>query len=221
MYAIGHECLVPYTEMGLRNSRTFCGFDVVVIGGSAGSSHAILEILNSLPATFPAAIIVCQHFTSPYLSLPRYLKEIQLKINDRSDDAVIERGLIYIPPRFHQMMVTNDYKINFNALLHGGVPSINLLFSSVADTFGDRAIGVVLSGGGQDCAKGVISLKRAGGKIIVQRAAASMGMPSAALATGCVDFALSTKGIISALISMVMMQGVADLFRVPLPSWAH
>lgn len=101
-------------------------------------------------------------------------------------------------------------------------PSGNVLFSSVAEHFGPRALAVVLSGRLSDGADGVRMIKRRGGRVLVQerRTADAADMPAAALATGCVDFALPPKHIARALVALTMVSGAADHFRVPVPPWA-
>jgi len=90
-------------------------------------------------------------------------------------------------------------------LVHYVRPSADLLFESVAATYHDRAIAVVLTGTGQDSATGVKAIKSMGGTVIVQDQASSefFGMPSAAIATGDVDYVLSLVEIAPALVKLV------------------
>ncbi len=96
------------------------------------------------------------------------------------------------------------------------------LCASVAAAFGPRTIGVVLSSALDDGAAGAQAIKRVGGRVLVQdpATAAATGMPTAAIATGCVDFVLAPEEIGAALVALVMAPGAAQLFRVPVPSWA-
>ncbi|PWT88300.1 MAG: chemotaxis protein CheB [Acidobacteria bacterium] len=199
---------------------SFCGFDAVVIAGSAGSTDGLLQILERLPAEFPAALLINQHFTSPRLFYP-FGGTSQIPVHLTIEQAPIIGGHAYIAPFNYEMIVTHDYKVECSPLKLGYIPSGDALFRSVAEIYGSRAIGVVLSGAGRDCSEGVIELKRRGAKVLVQEGAVSIGMPRAALATGCVDFALPIQSLISALISLVMVEGVAEIFQVALPSWAH
>lgn len=88
-------------------------------------------------------------------------------------------------------------------------PSADLLFESVAASFKERAIAVVLSGTGSDGSMGVRAIKKMGGTVIVQdeRSAEFSGMPQAARQTGCVDFVLALDEIAPALIELVGERG--------------
>jgi two-component system chemotaxis response regulator CheB len=90
------------------------------------------------------------------------------------------------------------------------------LFASVAVTYGERAIGVVLTGMGCDGAAGVRVIKGHGGRVLVQEPATARAaaMPRAVVATGCVDFVLPLSVIAPALMALVMVPGAADLLRV-------
>ena len=85
-------------------------------------------------------------------------------------------------------------------------PSADLLFESVAASFKERAIAVVLSGTGSDGSMGVRAIKKMGGTVIVQDEKTSefFGMPGAAMQTGCVDFILPLEEIPSALVTLVV-----------------
>jgi two-component system chemotaxis response regulator CheB len=89
-------------------------------------------------------------------------------------------------------------------------PSADLLFESVAASFKDRVIAVVLTGTGSDGATGVKAIKKMGGTVIVQdeKTAEFFGMPGAAIQTGQTDFILPLDEIASALVSLVIIQGV-------------
>ncbi len=121
-------------------------FEVVALAASAGGLKAISEVLEGLPADFPAAIVVVQH-----------------------------------------------------------VDSADLLFESVAASYRDRAIAVVLSGTGMDGSMGVEAVKKMGGTVIAEDEQSSefFGMPQAAIQTGFVDFVLPLSEISSALKSLV------------------
>jgi two-component system chemotaxis response regulator CheB len=98
-------------------------------------------------------------------------------------------------------------------------PAADPLFTSVATAYGERAIGVVLTGMGRDGAEGICAIKRHGGRVLIQEAATARAraMPQAAWATGCGDFALPLPLIAPALMALVMAPGAATLLRVAPP----
>ena len=101
-------------------------------------------------------------------------------------------------------------------------PSANLLLESVAAHYGERAIGVILTGGGSDGARGVQAIKYHGGRVLAQDQTTSekFDMPAAAILTGCVDFVLPLDTLAPALVSLVMVPGAAGLLRVPVSATA-
>jgi two-component system chemotaxis response regulator CheB len=96
------------------------------------------------------------------------------------------------------------------------------VLASVAAYFGERAVGVILSGTSDDGAAGVVALKRAGGSIVAQNrgTARCFAMPAAAIATGCVDLVLPFDRIAYALVSFCGWPGAASLLRTPIAPWA-
>jgi two-component system chemotaxis response regulator CheB len=114
---------------------------------------------------------------------------------------------VLIAPPDRHMLATEDHRISLtrSALVHYVRPSADLLFESVAGSYRDRAIAVVLTGTGSDGAQGVRAVKATGGTAIVQdpKTAAFGGMPDAAVRTGVVDFVLPLDEIASALVRLV------------------
>jgi two-component system chemotaxis response regulator CheB len=96
------------------------------------------------------------------------------------------------PPDEHLLVGPGKIQLAHSQLVHFSRPSIDLLFESVAGTYGSRSIGVVLSGSGKDGAAGVRTVKEAGGITIAQtpETAEFRHMPEAAIETGCIDFIL-------------------------------
>jgi two-component system chemotaxis response regulator CheB len=115
--------------------------------------------------------------------------------------------VIYIAqPNSHLIVSAEQLRLTDSKLVQFSRPSIDLLFESVAASYGDRAIGVILSGSGADGASGLRAVKEKGGTTIVQDpvSAAHAGMPQAARATGCVDFTLPLEDIGPAIMSLVL-----------------
>jgi Chemotaxis response regulator containing a CheY-like receiver domain and a methylesterase domain len=104
------------------------------------------------------------------------------------------------------MLVADGHiSLTSTAFVHFTRPSIDLLFESVAATYGDESIGVILSGTGRDGAMGIKAIKEKGGTTIAQDQATSehFGMPDAAISTGMVDFILPVYDIARAIVELV------------------
>jgi len=197
------------SEGQARANPTAPQFDVVAIGASAGGVEALHAVVAALPVQFPATILIVQHMDPRHKSmLARLLgRRCLLAVRQAVDGEVIHPATVYIAqPAMHLLVRAGHLVLTDTKLVHFSRPSIDLLFHSVADTYGDRAIGVILSGSGVDGADGIRAIKAKGGTTLVQdpATAAHAGMPNAARATNCVDFSLSLEDIGPALVSLVV-----------------
>jgi two-component system chemotaxis response regulator CheB len=183
-------------------------FDVVAIGASAGGVEALHSVVAALPGDFPAAVLIVQHMDPRHKSMLAGLlaRRSKLAVRQAVSGESVRPATVYIaPPDMH--LITRDRQLVLtDTLVHFSRPSIDLLFESVADAYGDRAIGVILSGSGVDGAAGIRAIKAKGGTTVVQdpATAAHNGMPQAARATGCVDVTLPLEEIGPALVSLVV-----------------
>lgn len=181
---------------------------VVGIGASAGGVTAIAAVLASLPKDFPAAILVVQHqdphghsFLAPVLA-----RECRLPVRKAVAGETITAGTVYVaPPGIHLAVRDGQVALSEAAPVHYSRPSVDVLFRSIADACGPRAVAVILTGAGQDGAAGLRAIKAAGGRTIVQDPvdAEYAGMPTAAHATGCADMTLPLHDIGPALMTLV------------------
>ena len=118
-----------------------------------------------------------------------------------------------------QFVVTGEGRISIRDYTSGNrhKPSVDELFSSLANCFGCRLIVTVLTGSLDDGAYGVTQVKARNGRVLVQepRSAFAVGMPTAAIATGCADFVLPVERIADAIITFTMVPGASDLFLSP------
>ena len=183
-------------------------FDVVAIGASAGGVEALHAVAAALPADFPVPILIVQHMDPRHKSLLAGLlgRRCRLRVKQAANDEEMRGGTIYIAqPDMHLIVRAGRLVLTDTKQVHFSRPSIDLLLQSVADTYGDRAIGVILSGSGVDGADGIRAIKAKGGTTLVQDPASSAhaGMPQAARATNCVDFTLPLEEIGLALASLV------------------
>jgi len=182
-------------------------YDVIAMGSSAGGLNALTQVLRSLPVTFPSSIVVVQHLSPDHKSWIANLlgHACRIKVKQAEHGEIMLPGLVYTaPPDEHLLVGPGKIQLAHSQLVHFSRPSIDLLFESVAGTYGSRAIGVVLSGSGRDGATGIRAIKEAGGITMAQTpdSAEFRPMPQAAVETGCIDFILPLEKIGSTLIEL-------------------
>ena len=162
-------------------------------------------MLAALPADFPASLVVVQHLDPRHRSVMAEIlsRRSKVPVKEAEEGDALRGGRGYIAPPNRHLLVNPDHTLTLTQteLVHFVRPSADLLFESVAATFKERAIAVVLSGSGHDGAMGVKAIKKMGGTVIVQdaRNAEFSGMPESAMATGLVDFVLPLDDIAPAL----------------------
>jgi two-component system chemotaxis response regulator CheB len=163
-----------------------------------------------LPANFPGAVVIVQHLDPRHRSLMAEIlnRHTPLLVEEARGGELLTSGAIYIAPPNQHLLVNPDGSLSLSQseLVHFVRPSADLLFESLAASYKERAIAVVLTGSGSDGAMGVKAIKTMGGTVIAQDEATSdfFSMPKAAIETGCVDFILALEEIAPALVSLVM-----------------
>jgi two-component system, chemotaxis family, protein-glutamate methylesterase/glutaminase len=188
--------------------RTNGAFDVVAIAASAGGLAALSVLLEEMPVDFPAAIVIVQHLDPRHRSLMADIltRRTKLPVKQAEQGELLKPSTVYIAPPNNHLLVNGDGSLSLTQteLVHFVRPSADLLLESVAASYKERAIAVVLTGTGTDGSMGVRAIKKMGGTVIAQdQGAEFFGMPSAAIATGDVDFVLPLNEILSALRSLV------------------
>jgi two-component system, chemotaxis family, protein-glutamate methylesterase/glutaminase len=184
-------------------------FDVVALASSAGGLNALTHVLSALPPDFPAALVVVQHLDPRHRSLMADIlsRRTPLVVRQAEAGAPLCPGTVAIAPPDQHLLVNPDGTLSLShaQLVHFVRPSADLLFESVAASFQDRAIAVVLTGSGSDGARGASAIKRMGGTVIAQDQATSevFGMPGAAIRTGSVDYVLPLDEIAPSLVTLV------------------
>jgi two-component system chemotaxis response regulator CheB len=181
---------------------------VVAIGASAGGVEAVSRIAAALPARFPAAVLVTVHVSASTPSvLPAILARAgRLPAAAVADGEPVVAGRIYVAaPDRHLVVHDGRAWSDRGPREHHSRPAVDPMFRSVAAEYGDRAIGVVLSGALDDGTAGLIAIKRAGGIAVVQDPDTALhhGMPASAAAHADVDVVLPLDGIVPYLVSVV------------------
>ena len=160
---------------------------LVAMGASWGGLHAVETVLGALPADFGAPVVIAQHRQSSSNDniLVRLLDaRCALTVCEAEDKQELDPGTVIVaPPDYHLLVETGSVALSVDAPLNFSRPSIDILFSSAADAYGDRVAGVVLTGANADGALGLSQIAERGGTAIVQdpETAERREMPEAAL----------------------------------------
>jgi two-component system chemotaxis response regulator CheB len=198
-------------------------FEIVVMACSLGGIEAVSQILTSLPHDFPIPIVIVQHLSphNPTMLDKILSKRTSLRVKMAEEDDSLKPSTIYIaPPNYHVFVKAKGFlSLSSAAKVNFVRPSADVLFTSVADVYQDKALGVVLTGRFSDGAAGTQAINGQGGRVISQdrQSAKAFGMPFAAAQTGMVNFVLPLDHIAAALISMVMVTGVLNWFGGSIP----
>jgi two-component system, chemotaxis family, protein-glutamate methylesterase/glutaminase len=189
--------------------------DIVVIGASAGGLQAILELLTTLPAQLPAAIFIVVH-TPPDASglFPAILERSGIWTVRYADDyEEIEHERVYVAPADRHLLIKRGHvRVTPGPRENRFRPAIDPLFRTAARAYGQRVIGIVLSGGLDDGTHGLGLIKRHGGLAIVQdpEDAVLPSMPLSAIQNVEVDYILK-PGAIGAKLPVLIQEPVEDL----------
>jgi two-component system CheB/CheR fusion protein len=173
---------------------------VVGIGASAGGLEAYKHVLPGLPTNANMAFVIVQHLDPKHRSMMASLldRHTTMNVQEIVDGQLLEANNVYItPPGRDIKTVGNVLQLSEPSSAIGPKPSIDYFFTSLAESKGDRAVGIVLSGTGSDGAHGIRAIKAGGGITIVQReeTARYNGMPRAAIETGHVDLIVDPTNI--------------------------
>jgi two-component system chemotaxis response regulator CheB len=184
-------------------------YAIIAMAASAGGLMALTEVLAALPGDLPVPVVVVQHLDPRHRSLMAEIldRRTALQVREAQEGDDLRAGTVYIAPPDHHLLVNGDGTLSLSQskLVHFVRPSADLLFESMAASYADRAIAVVLTGSGRDGSLGVEGVKKMGGTVIVQEVESAQfsGMPSAAIETGAVDFVLPLEEIGPALIVLL------------------
>jgi two-component system chemotaxis response regulator CheB len=162
------------------------GYDIVVVGTSWGGLAALRTLVSGLPESFQMAVVLVQHRHKDSDHLLRTLlqERTTLDVCEVEDKMPLEHGRIYIaPPDYHTLIEPGHFSLSTEAPVRYSRPSIDVAFQSAADSYGHRAVGVVLTGANADGSDGLKRISDRGGMAIVQdpATAESTNMPAAAI----------------------------------------
>ena len=193
---LARERVQPVVRKDEEPAPRTSGIEVVAIASSTGGPPAIQAILTALPADFGAAIVIAQHMPVGFTrSFAERLNKISpLIVSEAAAGDRVRPGVALIAPGGHHLLVKRDREGLFCELVPRGpsdkyVPSADRMMISVAEACGAAAVGVVLTGMGNDGAAGAQSIKRHKGQCLAEskESAVIFGMPQEAISTGAVD----------------------------------
>ena len=173
---------------------------VVAVGASLGGLSALRTVLAALPPSLRCALAVVQHRKAEAKSrlVDLLADHSALAVSEPDDKEPIEPGHVYLaPPNYHLIVERGFFSLSTEPPVWFARPSIDVLFESVADSYGPDAIAVMLTGANEDGAAGARAVKAAGGRVLVQdpRTAESPLAPEAVLASTPVDAVLGLEEI--------------------------
>ncbi len=184
-------------------------YECIAIGASTGGTEATSAILQRLPAKLPA-ILITQHmppnFTRMYAA--RLNAECAINVTEAKNGTMIQRGNAYVARGDNHLRVVragNDLMLSVKGKdkVNGHCPSVDVMFNSIAQVVGAKAMGILLTGMGADGARGMLEMKEKGAYTIAQDSASSVvyGMPKEAMKLGGVVKQMPLDAIADAIIS--------------------
>ncbi len=162
-------------------------YRAVVIGCSAGGLDALSILLPSLPAAFPAPLVIVQHVNPRERSRTHTILQGKCAIGVREADEKIkpQPGVAYLaPPNYHLLMeLDGTFSLSVDERVNYSRPAIDITFETAAELYGSELIGVVMTGASADGSRGLARIKLLGGYAIVQdpKEAQSVAMPQSAI----------------------------------------
>lgn len=178
--------------------------EIAVMGASTGGPDAVRRVLSSLPADFPVGIALVQHIEARFAAgYAEWLDgHCSLKVRQVIDGEPPLPGVVYIASgERHLLVAKKKFILDDGPLIKNQRPAVEKLFQSAAEAYGSAAMGVILTGMGNDGADGAVSIRKAGGYTIVQDEFTSFihGMPKAAAEAGGASVVLPIEKIAAAM----------------------
>ncbi len=193
----------------LRPVRPGAAESVVVVGASTGGTEALRQLLQALPADSPGFVIV-QHMPEAFTAAfaRRLGQTCRIEVREAADGDRVRPGLALVAPGDRHVLLDREgasyaVRVKDGPLVSRHRPSVDVLFRSAAQAAGASAVGVILTGMGDDGAAGLLEMKNAGARTIAQDESSCVvfGMPGAAIARGAVDEVLALPAITGAILA--------------------
>jgi two-component system chemotaxis response regulator CheB len=191
--------------------------DIVAVAASTGGPAALARLVARLPEDFRAPLLITLHLaaghTRPFAEALG--RRSSVRVMEGENDLPLSPGTVYLAPGGRQMGVARGADnrgvrllVNDDPAENDCRPSADYLFRSVANVYGSRALGIILTGMGKDGVRGLQSMKARGAFVMAQNEESSVvfGMPAAAIEAGIVDFIASPEDLVSRFVSFVQRQ---------------
>jgi len=185
-------------------------FPIVVMASSTGGPATLMKFVPYFPKDFPGAVLLIQHMPGNFTAqFSKQLLEVsRIAVKEAESGEIIVPGQLYVCPGSHHMRVSPTGRVSLDdgPRIGGYRPCADLTMESAAEYAGPMTIGVVLTGMGNDGAKGVQAIRAAGGHAIAQdeSTAVIFGMPQEAIKTGAVDQVVPMESIYQAIEKRVL-----------------
>jgi two-component system, chemotaxis family, protein-glutamate methylesterase/glutaminase len=206
----------PTPRRAEPESKPSAEVQVVAIGASTGGPLALQSILSELPAGFSVPILVVQHIAPGFVrGFAEWLdRSTHLNVVIATHGEALYPGKVYLAPDGHQMQVLLPGRIHLSTdpPENGLRPSVSSLFRTVASTYGEHALGVLLTGMGKDGAEELRLMRQNGATTIAQDEESSVvyGMPGEAIRLGGASYVLAAGRIAAALITLAHHREMAQ-----------
>jgi len=177
---------------GRKRIEKYPMFDAVVIGVSMGGLQALKAILPHLPKSFVIPVIIVLHQSTTIGSSLADLLDgmFEIDVKEAELNEKIQAGYVYLSSPGYHLLIEQDktFALSIDPPVNFSIPSIDVLFESAAEAYGDGLVGIILTGANADGSQGLKVLGQRGGLTVVQDpcTAEAKTMPEAAIATGAV-----------------------------------
>lgn len=186
--------------------------EIIAIGASAGGPSALGKLVGDFPTTMPVPVVIVQHMPNEFIGgLARWLEKLnKLPVKVIENNMVLLPGVVHLAPgkahvRILRQRNTLVARLIFEQGKYKYFPAVDVLFESVAETCGSAAIGLILTGMGDDGSAGLLRMREAGARTFAQNRASStvFGMPGAAIERGAVEQVLPLASLSTVISNLV------------------
>lgn len=209
--AVAPKLTLPSTPPASTSKPNFRTTDrLIAIGASAGGTEALRVVLEGLPADAPA-VVMTQHLPATFSTAfaERLDRHSAMAVREAHDGEAVLPGHAYLPPGGRHLRVIRDgarwrCRVDDGPAVNRHKPAVDVLFQSVAQSAGANAIGLILTGMGDDGARGLLQMRQAGAPTLVQDEASSVvwGMPGAAMKLGAATETVALDRIAGRLLAL-------------------
>ena len=187
--------------------------DLVVIGISTGGPQALKRLIPQLPNDFPVPVVMVMHMPVGYTEMyaAKLNEQSQLEVREAAEGDEIKPGLVFLAPAGRHLTLKRDISRGVVAhldarpfdMLHR--PAVDVLFKSAAEVYGNRVLGVVMTGMGSDGKQGAAWIKSQGGMIFTEAESSCVvyGMPSVVMEAGLSDRSVDLRDMSRAILEVV------------------